>query len=65
MVELLTAIAGIPYLPEVVNLLLAVHGLALFIVNVTPTDKDNEAVATVYRWIEILAGIINSNKVKQ
>lgn len=51
-------------LPEFVALALAVHGLALAIVNLTPTPKDNEAldslsrvVVKAYRAIEILAGI--------
>lgn len=53
------------HLPEIVTVVVAVHGLALAIVNITPTPKDNEALSTVtrigikvYRAIEILAGII-------
>lgn len=37
---------------------LAVHGAAVLIANLTPTPKDNEALARVYRWIEVAAGII-------
>jgi hypothetical protein len=43
---------------EYATVLVAVHGLALAIVNVTPTPKDNEVVAKLYRAIEILAGLI-------
>jgi hypothetical protein len=32
--------------------------VALLIVNLTPTQKDNEAVAKYYRVVEILAGIV-------
>lgn len=41
-----------------VEILLAIHALALLIVNVTPTKKDDAAVAKYYRVIEILAGIV-------
>lgn len=37
---------------------LAVHAAAVLIANLTPTPKDNEALARVYRWIEVAAGII-------
>jgi len=43
---------------QLVEILLAVHALAVLIVNLTPTPKDNEIVAKYYRVIEILAGII-------
>lgn len=53
------------HLPEYVALAIAIHGLALAIVNITPTPKDNEALDTysrvlvkLYRAVEILAGII-------
>jgi len=53
------------HLPEYVALAIAIHGLALAIVNLTPTPKDNEALDTysralvkLYRAVEILAGII-------
>lgn len=53
------------HLPEIVAVVLAAHGLAVAIVNVTPTPKDDEALDSVtrigvkaYRAIEILAGII-------
>lgn len=43
---------------SLVEILIAIHGVALLIVNLTPTQKDNEAVAKYYRVVEILAGII-------
>ncbi|NBW77008.1 MAG: hypothetical protein EBR34_14600 [Sphingomonadaceae bacterium] len=53
------------HLPEIVAVAVAIHGLALAIVNLTPTPKDNEALDTysralvkLYRAVEILAGII-------
>lgn len=53
------------YLPDIIAVAVAAHGLALAIVNLTPTPKDNEALGTIsrmgvkaYRAIEILAGII-------
>lgn len=44
--------------PEIIAALLAVHAAAVAIVNLTPTPKDNDAVAKIYRVIEIAAGII-------
>lgn len=53
-------------LSEYVALAVALHGVALVIVNMTPTPKDNEAldnyrrlVVKAYRAVEILAGIIS------
>jgi hypothetical protein len=43
---------------HLVEILLAIHALALLIVNLTPTQKDNQAVAKYYRVVEILAGIV-------
>jgi hypothetical protein len=43
---------------QLVEILLAIHGVAILIVNLTPTPKDNEVVAKYYRVIEVLAGII-------
>jgi len=48
----------IAHAKTLVEILLAVHALALIIVNVTPTKKDDSAVATYYRIVEIFAGII-------
>ena len=54
------------HLPEIVTVAVALHGLALAIVNITPTPKDDEAlsnaarvVVKLYRVVEILAGIIS------
>lgn len=44
--------------PEIVSALFAIHAAALAIVNLTPTPKDDAAVAKFYRVIEILAGIV-------
>jgi hypothetical protein len=53
-------------LSEYIAVVVAVHALALAIVNLTPTPKDNEALDTysrvvvkAYRVIELLAGIIS------
>jgi len=50
---------------QYVALAIALHGLALVIVNITPTPKDDEAldaiqrvVVKLYRAVEILAGIV-------
>ena len=50
---------------EYVALVVALHGVALVIVNLTPTPKDNETlgnarrvVVKMYRAVEILAGIV-------
>ena len=47
------------YLDVGLTVLLAAHGLAVTIVNLTPTPKDDEIVAKVYRGIEIVAGFIH------
>lgn len=53
------------HFPEYVALAVAIHGVALIIVNLTPTPKDNEALDTIdslavklYRVLEIAAGIV-------
>lgn len=40
--------------------LAALHGLAIAIVNLTPTPKDDEILAKIYRVVEILAGIFTN-----
>lgn len=57
---------GMDRFTEYVALAVAIHGVALVIVNLTPTPKDNEALGNIarvavrgYRAIEILAGIIS------
>lgn len=42
---------------EILAVLAALHGLAIAIVNLTPTPKDDEILAKIYRVVEILAGI--------
>jgi hypothetical protein len=51
---------------DYVALAIAIHGVAVIVVNLTPTPKDNEALDTysrmavkLYRAVEILAGIIS------
>lgn len=58
-------------LTDYIAVAVAVHGVALAVVNLTPTPKDNEALdayskmlVRVYRAIEVLAGVI-SPKVKR
>jgi hypothetical protein len=50
---------------ELFEVVIAVHTVAMLIVNLTPTPKDNEAVGAVgavipklYRAVEMLAGIV-------
>jgi len=45
-------------LQQLLAILFAIHALALTIVNLTPTPKDDAVVAKYYRIIEILAGIV-------
>lgn len=51
-------------LSSYVAVAVAIHGLALVIVNITPTPKDNEALDNIsrlavktYRLIEVIAGL--------
>jgi prephenate dehydrogenase len=51
---------------DYVALAVAIHGVAVVIVNLTPTPKDNQALGDLtrigiklYRAIEILAGIVS------
>jgi len=37
----------------------AAHGLALVVVNMTKTPKDDEALAAIYKVIEFMAGIVS------
>jgi len=45
-------------LQQLFTILLATHAIALAIVNLTDTPKDDEAVAKIYRLIEVLAGVV-------
>lgn len=42
---------------SILALLAALHALAVAIVNLTPTPKDDEVLAKVYRVVEVLAGL--------
>jgi hypothetical protein len=53
-----------PVLNTVLAGLLAAHGLALFIVNMTPTPVDNAVLRKVYTVIEWIAGIV-TDEVKE
>lgn len=44
--------------------LVALHALAIAVVNLTPTPKDDEFVAKIYKFVEVLAGVF-TNKAKQ
>lgn len=51
---------------DYVALAVAIHGVAVVVVNLTPTPKDNQAlndytrlIVKLYRAVEILAGIIS------
>ena len=44
---------------EIMGAAAAVHAAAIAIVNLTPTPADDEAVAKVYSWIELAAGIVS------
>lgn len=50
--------ALIAHIEKLLLILLAAHALAVAIVNLTPTPKDDEYVAKIYRVIEILAGLV-------
>ena len=43
---------------DIVALGAALHGLALVIVNITPTPVDNQVYGKLYKVIEVLAGIV-------
>ncbi|MEF2052989.1 hypothetical protein [Pseudomonas aeruginosa] len=45
----------------VLGVIVAAHALALAIVNLTPTPKDDEIVGKVYKAIEALAGVLSRN----
>lgn len=62
--ELFDILFQVPYLPEILQILMAGHAVAIAIVNLTPTPKDDQIVGKVYRYIEFFAGIV-SPKSKQ
>jgi hypothetical protein len=61
---LIKLFADHPVLGTILAGLLAAHALAVFVVNLTPTPKDNEWVARIYRGLEWLGGIV-TKKVKE
>jgi ABC-type phosphate/phosphonate transport system ATPase subunit len=50
------------YLEYVLGGLLAAHGLAQFIVNLTDTPWDDKAVGKLYKIVELLAGVTDRAK---
>jgi hypothetical protein len=58
MEDLWTWVSNIPYVTEVVSGIVAAHALAVFIVNITPTPTDDKWVATIYKYVEWVAGLI-------
>lgn len=48
-------------LDGILAVIVAAHALALAIVNLTPTPKDDEIVGKVYKVIEALAGVLTRN----
>lgn len=48
-----------PILSTVLTGTLAAHALALFVVNLTPTPRDDQVVRKVYTVIEWVAGIVS------
>lgn len=48
----------IAHAQQLITVLLAIHAIAVVIVNLTPTPKDDAAVAKFYKVVEVLAGII-------
>jgi hypothetical protein len=53
-----------PVLGVILAGILAAHALALFIVNLTPTPKDDAFVGKLYKFLEGLAGVV-TDKAKQ
>lgn len=43
---------------DIVAVAAAVHGLALVIVNLTPSETDNKIYNKVYKVIEVAAGLV-------
>ena len=48
----------IAHIQQLLAILIATHAVAIAIVNLTPTPKDDEQVAKFYKIIEIFAGIV-------
>jgi len=52
------------YGPTIISLVMALHIPALFIVNLTKTPKDNEALARFYGAIQVIAGQITKKSTR-
>lgn len=63
--ELFLFLRDIPYITEILTIVLSLHTFALAVVNLTPTPQDDGWVRTAYRYIEFVAGIVNATNVKQ
>ncbi len=48
----------IDHAEQLIAVLLGIHALAIAIVNLTDTPKDDEMVAKYYRIVEVMAGIV-------
>ena len=46
------------HLQTALQVLAAGHGLALVVVNLTKTPKDDAALAKFYKLVEVIAGIV-------
>jgi hypothetical protein len=47
---------------EIITAVLAVHAAASAITALTPTPKDDEIVARIYKVIELFAGVVGKAK---
>ena len=47
---------------EIITAVLAVHAAASAITALTPTTKDDEIVARLYKVIEVFAGVVGKAK---
>lgn len=46
-------------LSDLIEIILALHGAAVLIVNLTDTPKDDDLMGRFYRGVELLAGIVS------
>jgi hypothetical protein len=56
--ELFDFLKDIPYLDLALSVILALHSVALILVNLTATPDDDHWVATIYKYVEWFAGIV-------
>lgn len=59
MLEIVELVKSVPYLDVALQGALAAHALAVFIVNLTETPKDNEYLKKAYTYIEFAAGFVS------